>query len=91
MTFKRTRQQPGVWPFKCKVLARCNKLRQQGCGCEGEGMAEKAALVYYFAETGQPGNSLVWLFILVICSKIVPLWVNKTSFSFFVFQYELKK
>ena len=85
MTFKRTRQQPGVWPFKCKVLARCNKLRQQSCGCEGEGMAEKAALVYYFAETGQPGNSLVWLFILVICSKIGLLWVEKTSFNFLFF------
>ena len=85
MTFKRTRQQPGVWPFKCKVLARCNKLRQQSCGCEGEGKAEKAALVYYFAETGQPGNSLIWQLILVIGSKTVPLWVNKTSFSFLFF------
>ena len=66
MTFKRTRQQPGVWPFKCKVLARCNKLRQQSCGCEGEGTAEKAALVYHFAETGQPGNTLVWIFVFVI-------------------------
>ena len=83
MTFKRTRQQPGVWPFKCKVLARCNKLRQQSCGCEGEGMAEKAALVYYFAETGQPGNSLVWLFILVIKFVLYGLTKCLSHFLFF--------
>ena len=85
MTFKRIRQQPGVWPFKCKVLARCNKLRQQGCGCEGEGMAEKAALVYHFAETGQPGNSLVWLFIFVICSKLFLYGLTKRLSHFLFF------
>ena len=57
MTFDRKKQLQGVWPFRCNQLLACNNVRQQSCGCDKEGTSQEgAAIVYYFAEIGEPGK-----------------------------------
>ena len=58
MSFQRRKQPQGVWPFRCNKLIACDNIRQQSCGCEGEGSnTEGSAIVYYFAEIGEPGKN----------------------------------
>ena len=52
MPFAIITQPQGVWPFRCNKLAVCDKIRQQSCGCEEEGDAEKAAIVFYLEDMG---------------------------------------
>ena len=82
MSFERTRQPPGAWPFKCKVLVSCNKLSQQICGCEVEGTEEKAALVYHVKENGQPGNGGIFVSINTITESINLFRLKKYLFLF---------
>ena len=51
-------------------MVSCNKLSRQVCGCEVEGTDEKAALVYYFKENGQPGNDGLFVSIHTIPESI---------------------
>ena len=62
-------QLQGMARILCAYVS-CNKLSQQICGCEVEGTDEKAALVYYFKENGQPGNDGIFVSIHTITESI---------------------
>ena len=61
-------------------MVSCNKLSQQICGCEVEGTDEKAALVYYFKENGQPGNDGIFVSIQTNWKMLIVRLSQKSIF-----------